>query len=132
MTTHANGTFEVKTFDETTYDDIGGGRKLARARALLTFQGGIEGEGTVDYLMAYGEDGSAGIVGMLRIVGRLAGRSGSFVLQIEGDYHDGNVTLNWSVVPSAGTGDLQGLSGKGGVLPFAAMNAEWMLGYDFE
>lgn len=81
MTTHATATFEIKGWDEKPYEEFDDGRKMTHALVKKSFQGDIDGESSVQYLMTYGEDGSAHIVGMERIVGRLGGRSGSFVLQ---------------------------------------------------
>jgi hypothetical protein len=79
-----------------------------------SFQGDIVGESSVAYLMSYGEDGSARIVGMERIIGRIGERSGSFVLQHDGTFEGGTVTMTLVVVPGSGTGDLRGLRGDGG------------------
>ena len=59
---------------------------------------------TTDLLLAYGaEEGSAAYVGFERVVRRVHGRPGSFVL-----HH----TATWSVVPDTGTGGLLGLRGE--------------------
>lgn len=39
--------------------------------------------------MVYREDGSASFVGLKRVVGRVGGRSGSFVLQHSGTFEGG-------------------------------------------
>ncbi len=46
MSTHATGTFEVKTWDEKLYDEIDGAAKLTRASVTQSFHGDIEGEGS--------------------------------------------------------------------------------------
>jgi hypothetical protein len=114
MTTPAAATFAISAWDEQPYDEFAGGRKLTRAHVKKTYHGDITGESTVEYLMSYAEDGSAQIVGLERIVGRLGERSGSFVLQHLGTFKDGIVTITLLVVPGSGTDDLQGLSGDGG------------------
>ena len=113
MTTHAAATFEITAWDEKPYEEFDGGRKLTSAHVKKSFQGDIEGDSSVEYLMTYGEDGSAHIVGMERIVGRVGERSGSFVLQHEGTFADGIVKITLVVVPGSGTEDLRGLSGDG-------------------
>ena len=132
MATHGTGTFEVKTFDETTYQEIEGKRKLTQGRGTQTFHGAIEGEATVEYLMAYGDDDSAAIVGLLRVVGRVGDKSGSAVLQIVGQAQGHTVSYNWTVVPGTGTGALHALRGTGGCPAWAGMTAEYTLDYDFE
>jgi hypothetical protein len=113
MTTHASATFEIKAWDEKPYEEFDGGRKMTRAHVKKSFQGDIEGESAVEYLMTYGEDGSAHIVGMERIVGRLGERSGSFVLQHQGTFESGIVNVTLAVVLGSGTAELRGLSGNG-------------------
>ncbi len=53
------------------------------------FSRDIEGESTEEYPMVYREDGSASFVGLKRVVGRVGGRSGSFVLQYSGTFEGG-------------------------------------------
>ncbi len=45
MSTHAMGTLDVKTWDETPYDEIGGGAKLTRASVTQSFSWGYRGRG---------------------------------------------------------------------------------------
>jgi hypothetical protein len=87
--------------------------KLSQARVTKTFTGDIEGEGHVEYLMMYRQDGSATFVGLERVVGRIGARSGSFVLQRLGVFESGQAKESYSVVPGSATGDLRGLRGDG-------------------
>ena len=128
----ARATFEVKTWEETPYDPIEGMPKLTRARVTKVFHGDLEGEGKVEYLMLYREDGSASFVGLERVVGRLGGRSGSFVLQHSGTFEGGAAKTTWSVVPGSGTGSLRGLRGQGGFASGHAQSYAITLDYDFE
>lgn len=114
MSTHATGTFEMQTWDEQPYSEIDGGMKFTRASVTNAFHGDIEGETTLEYLMAYPDKDSASFVGLERVVGRVGGRSGSFVLQHSGAFAGGAVQGTWLVVPGSGTGDLRGLRGTGG------------------
>ncbi|CAA9445006.1 MAG: hypothetical protein AVDCRST_MAG37-1730 [uncultured Rubrobacteraceae bacterium] len=112
MSTRATSTFEIKTWDEEPYDEREGA-KLTRAHLIKTFQGDVEGESTTDLLFAYGtEEGSAAYVGLERFVGRVQGRSGSFVLRHSATMKRGEGEAAWSVVPDSGTGELLGLSGE--------------------
>lgn len=132
MTTHAAPTFQIKTWDEKPFSEVAGGPKLTRVSVTKSFSGDIEGEGTLEYLMAYRADGSASFIGLERVVGRIGDRSGSFVLQHTGTFEGGMAKATWVVVPGSGTGDLQGLSGVG---EFASAHAEeypMTLDYDFE
>lgn len=55
--------------------------------------------------------GSAAYVAVERVVGTLAGRSGSFALIHRGVMQGGQQALLVTVVPDSGTGQLAGLSG---------------------
>jgi hypothetical protein len=57
-------------------------------------------------------EGSAGYVAIEQVTGTLSGKSGSFVLQHFGTMSQDQNFLLLEVVPSSGTGDLAGLSGK--------------------
>ena len=86
MAARAMGTFEVTAWDERPYLEMADGRKLTRASVTQRFSGDIEGEGSVEWLMFYGEDGTASFVGMQHVVGKIGGRSGSSVLETSGSY----------------------------------------------
>ena len=65
---------------------------------MLAVQGGVKG--------------SAGYVAMERVIGALAGKSGTFALQHTGTMDRGVPGLSVTVVPDSGTGELVGLSGR--------------------
>jgi hypothetical protein len=133
MSTRATATFQVKTWDVKPYQELDGGAKLTRESVVNAFQGDIEGESSLEYLMFYGEDGSASFVGLERIVGRVGGRSGSFVLQHSGTFEGNSVKSSYCVVPGSGTGELRGLRGEGSfTLAGHAEHYPFMLDYDFE
>ncbi len=133
MSIHADATFEIKSWDEKPYSEIHGGGKLTRASVTRSFQGDIEGTGTLEYLMVYDEDGTASFIGLERVVGRIGERSGSFVLQHGGTYDGGAVTATWFVVGGSGTGELRGVRGRGeGSMSGQAQHYPMALDYDFE
>jgi len=109
----ANARFTIKTWDEKPYSEGPGLPKLTRASVAKSFTGDIEGEGQVEYLMMYRSDGSATFVGLERVVGRIGGRTGSFVLQRTGAFEAGQAKESYSVVPGSATGELAGLRGDG-------------------
>src|SRR5262245_61145272 len=108
----ANALFTIKTWDEKP---IGEGHlpKVTRASVVKSYSGDIEGDGHVEYVMTYRSDGSATFVGLERIVGRLCGKSGSFVLQRTGVFESGQAKESYSVVAGSGTDELKGLRGEG-------------------
>ena len=113
MTTHATGSFVVKSWDEKPYSEIEGQPKLTRADVVYTYTGDFEGEGSVEYLMCYSSNNIAYFIGYEQMVGRLGDRSGSFVLQHSGTYEGGAVKDALTVVSGSATGDLNGLQGSG-------------------
>jgi hypothetical protein len=105
--------FAIKSWDEKPYSEGQALPKLTRASVAKTYTGDIEAEGQVEYLMMYRHDGSATFVGLERVVGRVGGKTGSFVLQRTGVFEDGQAKESYSVIPGSATGDLVGLSGGG-------------------
>jgi hypothetical protein len=63
--------------------------------------------------MMYRNDGSATFVGLERVVGRMGGRTGTFVLQRTGVFESGQAKEKYSVIPGSATGELQDLRGDG-------------------
>jgi hypothetical protein len=106
------GTFTITAQPEPpfeTSDDI----LLGRTTFAKVFAGPLDATSTV--WMTYARTptkGSAGYVAIERVVGSLDGRAGSFVLQHSGVMDDGVTSLNLTVVPGSGTGQLAGLRGR--------------------
>ncbi len=113
MSMRATGSFAVKSWDEKPYSEIEGQPKLVRADVVYSYQGDLEGEGKIEYLMCYSGNNIAYFIGYERVTGRLGGRSGSFVLQHNGTYEGGAVKDTLTIVPGSATGDLSGLQGSG-------------------
>jgi Protein of unknown function (DUF3224) len=113
MKTLANSRFAIKSWDEKPYSEGPDQPKLTRGTVMKTYTGDIAGEGHVEYLMMYRSDGSAAFVGLERVIGQLAGKTGSFVLQRTGTFENGVATEHYSVISGSGTGELRGLSGEG-------------------
>jgi len=134
MTTTMQATGSVATDDwqEEVFGEVGGAPKLSLDRIRHTFSGDIEAEGAARFLNAYRGDAAATFAGFERVVGRLDGRAGSFVLHITGAYEDGVATMDWSVVPGSGTGELAGLRGEGGYVARMDGAEPYRLTYRFE
>jgi len=113
MKKSANARFAIKSWDEQPYGEGQDQPKLTQASVTKTYTGDIEGEGQVEYLMMYRGDGSATFVGLERVIGRLAGKAGSFVLQRTGVFEGGLAKESYSVIPGSATGELRGLLGDG-------------------
>jgi hypothetical protein len=126
----ANARFAIKSWDEKPYSEGDGLPKMTRASVGKTLTGDIEGESHVEYLMMYRADGTASIVGLERVTGRLGGKSGSFVLQRVGVFEDGQAKESYSVVPGSATGDLRGLTGEGKTSVGHGMEHPFVLSYE--
>ncbi len=105
--------FAVTAWDEKPYNKTPNERKQTRCHSAYTYSGDLEGQSICEYLMVYREDGTGHFVGHERIVGRLAGRSGSFVLEHTGTFDKTSVSARVVILPEAGTGELRGLRGDG-------------------
>jgi hypothetical protein len=124
--------FAIKSWDEKPYNEAEGMPRLTRSSVVKTFTGDIEGESQLEYLMMYRPDGTATFVGLERVVGRIGGRSGSFVLERSGTF-DGTVAReSYSVVPGSGTGELAALRGEGSSVAGHAKENPAELEYDFK
>jgi hypothetical protein len=135
MLTHATGTFVGKSWDEKPYDQVNGLPKLTHVSSTNSFEGDVEGEGTLEYLIAYRDETSGSFTGLERVIGHIDGRSGSFVLQHSGTFDGRTAKGEWFVVPGSGTGDLHGLRGEG-VYEWQGEDGDqhvcYTLDYDFE
>jgi Protein of unknown function (DUF3224) len=132
MTTRATGKFKVQSWDEQSYSEIDSGGKLTRASVTQAFEGDLEGDGSVEWLMCYRPDQTADFVGLQRVSGRLGERSGSFVLRTEGTFDGKEAKGEWSVVPGSGSGELAQLRGEGGFSAPLGSEASVTLDYELE
>ena len=132
MSTHAQAQFKVESWDENTYEELDGDAKLTRASVGQGFTGDLEGDGSVEWLMCYREDKTADFVGLQRFVGRLGGRSGSFVMQTRGSFDGTEAKGSLAVVERSGTEELAGITGTGGFAAPLGSTASVELDYDFD
>ncbi|MGB6687237.1 MAG: DUF3224 domain-containing protein [Terracidiphilus sp.] len=111
MTSHASGTFEVKT-TPLLPEDATGGAAIGRFALDKQYHGDLEAISKGQMLGA-GDPGTgtAGYVAMEHVTGSLNGRGGSFALQHTGTMGGGKFDLKVIVVPGSGTGELSGIAG---------------------
>jgi len=113
MTARAIGPFEVKLNPQKPDNQPAENSKLGRMSIEKTFHGDLEATSLGEMLMVQTDvKGSAGYVALEHVVGTLAGRSGTFVLQHNGIMNRGVPELSVTVVPDSATGELAGLAGK--------------------
>jgi Protein of unknown function (DUF3224) len=128
----ATAVISVNRYEPTAYDKPADGPVLTRIHVEEIFAGDIAGEGVIEFLQAGQVDGSASFVGIERVTGTLAGRSGTFLLQDAGTVQENIVNGDWFVVPGSGTGGLAGLRGEGGFRANLGEGAHVYLDYWFE
>lgn len=110
MSTNVRGTFETTMHPGAPLDDVGG-VVAAGMRVAKTFTGPLEATSDVHMLSARSENGSAGYVGLERVVGTLEGKVGSFIVLHLGIMTSTSASLTLEIVPDSGLGDLVGISG---------------------
>jgi len=111
MTQTARGTFDIKLAVAPAAPGVEAAQ-LGRMSIQKQFHGDLDAA-SLGEMLAYRSPvaGSAGYVAMERVEGKLAGRSGSFVLMHLGEMAQGQQHLTVQVVPDSGSGELLGLSG---------------------
>ncbi len=136
MSTHATGTYELKGWEEKTWDgkdhkDVHG-VKLTHAVVLFQFHGDIEAAGNTQYVMIYQDDANASYVGLLQLDGRIGDRSGTCVLKLDGKFESGAATSTMTIVEGSGTGELAGITGQGETSATHGDTQPFTLDYAFE
>lgn len=127
--TKAEGSFDILSGEEITYEERGRGAKLTHAWGAQRFSGDIAGEGNVHWLMAYAEDRTASYVGLQRITGSLAGHEGSFIIAASGAFNGKSSHGTWSIVEGSGTAGLEGITGTGSFEAPSGPRATYRLDY---
>ena len=134
----ATATVTATSWEEAHYDAPEGAPALAQAEFPLSYTGDLVGESRTRLLLVYtGGDPAeptslvGDYVGYERITGTLDGRSGSFVVTLEGRHEGGVARTTGRIVADSATGELVGLHGE---LEAAAtdMTYEVTLSYAFE
>lgn len=114
--TQANAAYSVKNWARKTWHDQpaveAAGARLFRTEMSYTYKGDIEGESTIQYLIAENGDRKGSFVALEKVTGSVSGMSGSFVFQHTGTFDNGMVKDTLAVVAGSGTGELSGLRGQ--------------------
>jgi hypothetical protein len=124
-------TFQITNWDEKTYQEIEGVAKLSSAKVTQSYTGAIEGTSSVEYLMAYTVQGTANFVGLERISGTVAGKTGTFVLQHVGSFSEGKARSAWTIIAGSGTAELADLLGSGSYVAGHGEPAQVTFTYSF-
>jgi hypothetical protein len=110
MSEMAKGTFEVKA--APVAPDAGDDTGIGRLTLDKKYSGDLEASSRGQMLgFRSATEGSGGYVAQEKVTGKVAGRSGSFVLQHIGTMKGAAPNMNVTVVPDSGTGEFTGISG---------------------
>lgn len=126
------GEFTLASWNEDTYAEREGGRKLTRATVTQELAGEVTGKGQVEWLMSYGEDGTARFVGLQQFEGVIEGREGSVVLETIGDFDGTEAAWTAKIIEGSGTGDWAGMRGEGRFRAPHGPKATFTLEYTFD
>lgn len=109
----AKGKFDVKMTPQAS-DLSPEGPNLGRLTLDKQYHGDLEATAKGEMITAAGlaVKESAAYSAVERVTGSLGGKKGSFALQHTGVMTRGTPSLNITVVPDSGTGELAGLTGK--------------------
>lgn len=111
----AKGEFEVTRIPQEELE-IGEGATIGHSRFDKRFRGVLEATSVVHMLaLMTPVHGSGAYVAIERIEGTLDGRRGSFFVQHNGIMDRGEPSLDVTVIPDSGTGELTGLHGRIGI-----------------
>jgi hypothetical protein len=116
----AVGTYGVKKWEENAYEQITSEMKMTKASVEYSMSGEIIGNALVEYLMFYKyfdakdqHKSSAIYVGLMRFVGRVQGKEGSFVMEDRGTFENGAASSTLQIIAGSGLGELHGIQGTG-------------------
>ena len=131
----ANAVYVVKDWDRKPWRSQSAanasGAKLFRLEVQSVYEGDIQGEGTIQYLITQNADGSGNYMALEKIRGSVGGRSGSFVLQRTGTFAHGKLQETVAVAAGSGTDALSGLSGHA-TLEFAGHQERYPIQLAYE
>jgi hypothetical protein len=113
MPTRIEGHSETTSWNEEPYFANANESKLTSASVKAALSGGITGESNARYLQVYVSEKAGKFVGVERFAGKVEGRKGSFVVQIEGTFAPEAIRAQWAVVPGSGREELTNLQGSG-------------------
>jgi hypothetical protein len=116
----AKGTYVVKKWEENAYEQISSEMKMTKASVEYSMSGDINGKALVEYLMFYKyfdakdqHKSSATYIGLMRFVGIIHGKEGSFLMEDRGIFENGKASSALQIITGSGMGELKSLQGSG-------------------
>lgn len=112
MTDTLETTITIDSWDEQPTQELPDGTKVAHAVVALTNEAG-EGDllssGLLESVLYYRADGTSSYAGVIRLEGRLGGRTGAFTAIGEGGFDGTTASSTMKIIE--GTGELVGITG---------------------
>lgn len=116
----AKGTYSVKKWEEKPYEEISSDMKMTKASVEYAMTGDLNGKAVVEYLMFYEyfdandqHKSNAVYVGLMRFVGTVQDKDGSFAMEDHGGFENGVASSTLQIIAGSGTGGLKGIHGTG-------------------
>jgi Protein of unknown function (DUF3224) len=125
----AQGTITVTSFTSRTVATAPDGTKFEDNTVGQIYSGGVTGTGPLEAVEILRPDGNATFVGSEFITCRLAGRSGTLLLDDVGTVHGTVVHGTWEIV--GGLGGLAGIQGRGSFAASLGKGATYVLHFHF-
>lgn len=117
---NAMGSYTVKKWEEKLYDQISSEMKMTKATVEYSMSGQIDGKAAVEYLMFFKyfdendqHKSSAMYIRLIRFVGKVLGKEGSFVIEDHGTFENGAASSTLQIVARSGMGELKDIQGAG-------------------
>jgi len=108
------GKLEVTSWHEDDLESLSADEgRTTSAKIGYALTGDVVGTASGDVAMHYLPDGTASVVGLLRVVGSIGEKSGGIVFQSVGGYDGTTATGDLTTVPGAGSGDFSATAGTG-------------------
>ena len=116
----AKGTYKVEKWEESEIELISSEMKTTKASVEYSMSGEIIGKSVVEYLMFYNyfnandpHKSSAIYIGLMRFIGNVEGKEGSFVIEDHGTFENGKASSTLQIIAGSGLGDLKNIIGAG-------------------
>lgn len=116
----ATGTYSVKKWEENPWENISSEMKMTKASIEYSMSGEINGKAIAEYLMFYNyvdakdqHKSSAMYIALMRFVGSVRDKEGSFVIEDHGSFENGAARSILRIIDASGTGELKAITGTG-------------------
>ena len=106
------GEFQITSWNESTEKTFEDGGKLATAKVTQTYQGDINGESEVHYLMQYEACGNASFVGYEQITGTIKDEPCALMVKHDGNFKQGVARSTFTILADSTPDTFIGKQGR--------------------